>query len=534
MFDRRHFLHQSAVALGLAGALPAAVAARAGLASDEAAAHVLNRLGFGPRPGELAAVGRDPEAWVAQQLQPESIPLPAGLTGKLRESRLIDSDPIAALRELVVLVQQNQLATNVAQTMQIGEAMREPAAAMPRGGGQPAAPTPLGRFLRERQLPALESRFFRALESPRQLEEVMVDFWFNHFNVYQGKNYLRVLVGYYEHFAIRPFAMGRFRDLLVATAHHPAMLYYLDNWASVGPRADGVRGLNENYARELMELHTLGVDGPYTQRDVTELARMLTGWTLLPLRPQRADIPAVELVPPGRADAMPGFWFNQRVHDRGEKQWLGQTIRPQGKAEGDQALEQLARHPATARHIARKLVMYFVSDQPDAALVDKLAQVFIAEDGQIVPVLRALFASDAFWARENVAGKFKTPYHYALSTLRAGGVSLESTQAVIALAGQLAVQGMQLFGCATPDGYKNTEAAWLNPDGMSKRINFAAQVAGGRWNGERSANALGADALIAELGPMVSAATRSLVAQQTQDKALAATLVLAGPGMMRR
>ncbi len=542
MFDRRHFLHSSATALILAGPAFGACATRGSLLADQAAAHVLNRLGFGPRPGDLALVGRNPQAWIEQQLAPASTPLPASLTDKLRESVVVDSDPIAVLREFVALIQQNQIAANAAaQTPQATDmaAMREaavPAAAVRRDG--PALVTPLGSYLRTYQLPALESRLFRALESPRQLEEVMVDFWFNHFNVFQGKNLLRVLVGNYEHHAIRPFAMGRFRDLLVATAHHPAMLYYLDNWQSIGTRADGgVRGLNENYARELMELHTLGVDGGYTQRDVTELARMLTGWTLVPLRAQRAEAAmdsmaatmATALPKKGRAEAMPGFWFNERVHDRGSKHWLGQTVAPQGKAEGDLALEQLARHPATARHISRKLVQYFVSDRPDAALVDSLAKVFIAEDGQIVPVLRALFASDAFWAAENVAGKFKTPYHYAVSTLRASGATLTNTPAVLGLAGQLAVQGMPLFGCPTPDGYKNTEAAWLNPDGMSKRINFAAQVAAGRLGGS-----VEPEALMAELGPLVTPATRSLVAQQSEDKALAATLVLAGPGMMRR
>jgi uncharacterized protein (DUF1800 family) len=374
------------------------------------------------------------------------------------------------------------------------------------------------------QVPALESRLLRALESPRQLEEAMVDFWFNHFNVYQNKATLRVLVGHYEHHAIRPHAMGRFRDLLGATAHHPAMLYYLDNWQSVGPqaRARG-RGLNENYARELMELHTLGVDGGYSQQDVTQLARMLTGWTIVP--PARAGEFSAQA-------QQAGFWFNERLHDTGDKQWLGERIAPQGKAEGDRALDLLARHPATARHIAFKLAQYFVADQPDPALVERLAKVFLAEDGQVVPVLRALFASDAFWSPAAVGAKFKTPYHYAISTLRAGGYGVEN---VLPIAGALGAQGMPLYRCQTPDGYKNTESAWLNPDGMSKRINFATQVAHGRVGQEQLAGGLDAPALVKSLGPLVTAATRELAAREnSNDPALAVALVLAGPGMMRR
>jgi uncharacterized protein (DUF1800 family) len=533
MIHRRRLLQTSAAALcfaSRAGNSFAAPMPRADLSAAQAAAHALNRLGFGPRPGDLATVAQDPQAWIEQQLRPEMLPLPAGLTAKLKESRFIDADPIGVLREFTELVRQNNLTVAVAQTMQIGDGQMQLDAGRT---AQRAQATPLGSYLRAWQVPAYESRLFRALESPRQLEEVMVDFWFNHFNVYQAKNFTRVLVGHYEQYAIRPFALGRFRDLLGATARHPAMLYYLDNWASVGPQGEARgRGLNENYARELMELHTLGVDGGYTQRDVTQLARMLTGWTLVPPRPQRAGLaPAVRVVPPGRSDDIPGFWFNERVHDAGEKTWLGQRVAPRGMAEGNFALDVLAQHPATARHISFKLAQYFVSDQPDPALVDRLAAVFLAEDGQIVPVLRSLFRSDAFWASDNIAAKFKTPYHYALSALRAGGYGVTN---VLPLAGNLAAQGMPLFGCPTPDGYKNTEAAWLNPDGMSKRLDFASQVANGRVGPERLSGGLGAALLMEQLGPMLTPATRSLVAQNQDSPAVAVAMVLASPGLMRR
>jgi uncharacterized protein (DUF1800 family) len=520
MINRRRLLQTSAGVLGFANPIVASFAApayRSGMTPNQSAAHVLNRLGFGPRPGDLEVVSRDPEAWIDLQLRPASLPLPAGLTAKLNESRFVDADPIAAVREYNDLVRQNFAAQNNNQDMP-----RPPA-------------NPVVRFVREYQLPAVESRLFRALESPRQLEEVMVDFWFNHFNVFQGKAIIRVLVGHYEHYAIRPFAMGRFRDLLGATAHHPAMLYYLDNWSSIGPQGQARnRGLNENYARELMELHTLGVDGGYSQQDVTQLARMLTGWTFVPGRPLpnfRGAVPTVQVVPPGRSDDIPGFWFNTRWHDLGEKTWLGHHVAPRGEAEGDFALDTLARHPATARHIAFKLAQYFISDQPDMALVDRLAAVFLAQDGQIVPVLRTLFQSDAFWAAGNVGSKFKTPYHYALSTLRAGGYGISNG---LPLATQLAVQGMPLYGCQTPDGYKNTEAAWLSPDGLNKRLDFATRVAGGRLGPERLSGGLGADELMDQLGSLVTPATRTVVAQRRDDPVMAVALVLASPGMMRR
>lgn len=521
MMDRRSFLLTASPGLALLTANAAATVApwtADGVPeSTQLAAHALNRLGFGPRPGDLAAVAGDPRGWALAQLNPQALPLPASLTARLDDSFFERMNPIAVLREFAPLVQQQAAANGGANPV-----------AQPPERPQPPQ-TPLARFVREHQQPANASRLWRALESPRQLEEVMVDFWFNHFNVFQGKNFMRVLVGHYEHHAIRPFALGRFRDLLGAVTHHPAMLYYLDNWQS------SARGLNENHARELMELHTLGVDGGYTQQDVTTLARMLTGWTLVPLRPRQAlEAPPVQLVPPGRSDTQTGFWFNPRMHDPSEKTWLGRAVAERGQREGEAALDHLARHPATARHIARKLVQYFVADQPPPALVERLAQVFLAEDGQTVPVLRALFTSDAFWAPEHRGSKFKTPYHYALSALRAGDWRPASLQPVVL---SLAAQGMPLFGCPTPDGYKNTETAWLNPDGMTKRINLATQLAAGRLLNEPlspAAGSLDAAALMDQLGPLVTPATRTLAEQARAEPALATALVLAGPGMMRR
>ncbi|MDB5881292.1 MAG: hypothetical protein JWP43_1170, partial [Ramlibacter sp.] len=454
---------------------------------------------------------------------------PASLAARLNETQFAGVDPIVPVRELVALLQQRRLAAGAGQPVQTGSATSAPGqqadAVQPKG--------PVVQYVRRFQQPAIESRLFRALESPRQLEEVMVDFWFNHFNVYQNKNYLRVLVGHYEHSAIRPHALGRFRDLLGATAHHPAMLYYLDNWTSVGPQAEGRgRGLNENYARELMELHTLGVDAGYSQQDVTQLARMLTGWTLVPPRRPAAAGPLARAAGGPHGGEMPGFWFNERLHDAGEKTWMGHRVAPNGQREGEFALDVLASHPATAHHIAYKLAQYFVSDTPDAALVDRLAAVFLAQDGQIAPVLRALFASDAFWSPASVGVKFKTPYHYALSTLRAGGWGVESG---LPLANFLAGEGMPLFGCLTPDGYQNTESAWLNADGVGKRFDFAVQVAGGRLGREQLTGGLPARELMEQLGPLVTPATRELVSAKSEEAPIVAVaMVLAAPGMMRR
>ncbi len=499
---------------------------------EQIATHLINRLGFGPRPGDLSIIAEDPSKWIAQQLKPSALLMPAALASRLNEGAFVNQHPVRMVQEFRSLLRSNQqVAANAASNVINNEMLL---GAPQAGNAQPSQPepaNPLGRFVTSIARPAMESRLLRALESPRQLEEVMVDFWFNHFNVFQGKNLLRVMMGHYEHYAIRPFAFGKFRDLLGATAHHPAMLYYLDNAQSAAPGmgAGGAnpRGLNENYARELMELHTLGVDGGYKQKDVTELARMLTGWSIQsPNQTISSDTPAA----PGSIAQMPGFFFNERIHDKGEKEWLGFQVLPQGQAEGEFALDTLAKHPATAKHISYKLAQYFVNDKPDPALVAKLAQVFTTTDGEITQVLAALFSSDAFWAKENVAVKFKTPYQYVLSVVRATGQTPENLQA---LSGALAAQGMPLYGCATPDGYKNTEAAWLNPDAMTKRINFANNLFTARSFGN-ALNSITVEGLMQTLGPLVNEPTRKLALASANDSSLARALVVAGPAMMRR
>jgi uncharacterized protein (DUF1800 family) len=353
----------------------------------------------------------------------------------------------------------------------------------------------------------------------------MVDFWFNHFNVYQGKGLDRVLVANYEHEAIRPYALGRFRDLLGATAHHPAMLFYLDNWLSAAPGFQPRRaalfdakkkapptGLNENYARELMELHTLGADGGYTQRDVTELARILTGWTFDARRP-------------GERQAL--FVFDPRRHDNGDKDWLGRHVGARGEAEGEWALDVLAREPATAHHLAFELAQYFVADAPPPALVDRLAQRYLATDGDIRAVLKALFDSPEFRDPGVRGAKFKTPYRFVVSALRAAQVPVRDPKPLLGALRQL---GMPLYGCATPDGYKNTEDAWLNPDAITRRVSLATLLGSGRAP-VGAGQPLDADALLATLGSAISPKTRATVAQA--DPRLRAALVLGSPDFMR-
>ncbi len=301
-----------------------------------------------------------------------------------------------------------------------------------------------------------EAKLLRAIYSNRQLDEVMTDFWFNHFNVFIGKGPDRYMVSAYERDVIRPHALGKFKDILEATAKSPAMLFYLDNWQSVGPnselalygpqRSAGRRGrfarprpqaknrpsgLNENYAREIMELHTLGVDGGYTQKDVTELAKVLTGWTIE--KPQLGG----------------GFKFNERAHEPGNKYVLGRKIGEHGEKEGEEMLDVLAHHPATAKFISRKLAMRFVSDNPPQSLVDRMAETFLKKDGDIREVLRTMFHSPEFWAADAYRAKMKTPFEFVASAARASGADIENA---LPLVGTLNRHGHAAVCHAAADG----------------------------------------------------------------------------------
>ena len=335
----------------------------------------------------------------------------------------------------------------------------------------------------------VQAKLLRAIYSERQLQEVMTDFWFNHFNVFIGKGADRYLMTSYERDVIRPHALGKFEDLLVATAQSPAMLFYLDNWMSVGPNSEiangmpkrsrraryrppvvrqarGRRsGLNENYGRELMELHTLGVNGGYTQKDVTEVARVFTGWTLK--QPKQGG----------------GFTFEERMHEPGDKIVLGHRIKSNGEKEGREVLQLLARHPSTAKFICGKLAIRFVSDNPSPALVDRMAQTFLKKKGDISEVLKTLFHSPEFWAPDAYRAKVKTPLEFIVSAVRANGANVTDA---MPLARQLQNMGMPLYDMQPPTGYPMKADAWVNSSALLGRMNFALTLTSGKLKGVRA------------------------------------------------
>ncbi len=325
-----------------------------------------------------------------------------------------------------------------------------------------------------------QGKLLRTIYSERQLDEVMTDFWFNHFNIFINKAADRYLITSYERDVIRPHALGKFKDLLVATAGSPAMLFYLDNWLSVGPhsefislterramrrpnaKAPKLSGLNENYAREIMELHTLGVDGGYTQQDVTELAKVFTGWTMK--RPQTGG----------------GFQFDERMHEPGTKHVLGHEIKSNGPKEALEMLDVLAHHPSTARFISKKLAMRFVSDDPPPALVDRMAQTFQKSDGDIREVLRTMFKSPEFWAQESYRAKVKTPLEFVASAVRASGAEVQNAMPLVQTLNKL---GMPLYGMQPPTGYSTKADAWVNSAALLNRMNFGLSLASGKMRG---------------------------------------------------
>lgn len=338
-----------------------------------------------------------------------------------------------------------------------------------------------------------EAKLLRAVYSDRQLEEVMTDFWYNHFNVFIGKGPDRYMITAYERDVIRPHALGKFKDLLVATAKSPAMLFYLDNWQSVGPRSQlavfgnqrprirrgpfgGIyqmpprpqanknrpSGLNENYAREIMELHTLGVDGGYTQKDVTELAKVLTGWSID--KPQQGG----------------GFKYNDRAHEPGPKFIFGQKIGEGGEKEGMEMLDILAHHPSTAKFISKKLAMRFVSDNPPQSLIDRMADTFEKKDGDIREVLRTMFTSPEFWAADAYRAKVKTPLEFVASAARASSVEIQNALPMVQFINRM---GMPLYGMQPPTGYSMKGETWVNSAALLSRMNFALQLGTGRLPG---------------------------------------------------
>ncbi|NJM97218.1 MAG: DUF1800 domain-containing protein [Phormidesmis sp. RL_2_1] len=406
--------------------------------------HVLDRLSLGAKPGdrtqlEQAGIG----TYLQRQLNAAGTPEPPALTDRLQALTVLDYPPVALFEQYAA--PENPSMEELEQAKQ-------------------------------RQLQVLQAaeqaRLLRALASPHQLQEVMVDFWFNHFNVYGEHGLARIWTAHYEQTAIRPHALGSFRALLGATAKHPAMLFYLDNWLNIAPNSRAPRhrlgGINENYARELIELHTLGVNGGYSQADVENLARILTGWS------------CVYHNQPSPDDS--GFVFAGVHHDPTDKVLLGETILggaddEAGLAEGEAALDLLAHHPATARHISYKLAQHFVAEVPPDELVSQLTERFLQTDGDIRLVLATLFESAEFWNPAHYQRQFTTPYRYVMAIARALGMTLPSVTELTWLLGAIAQLGMPLYRCQTPNGYAQVGSAWLNPTAMLQRISLAIAAA---------------------------------------------------------
>ena len=435
------------------------------------ATHLLQRATWGARPADVDAVlamGRT--AWLDRQLEPRKIDDPAA-EARLKSFPSLQRGMAEMVAEFQRLQRERRLAAQVASDTVVHD----------RRDARPARDSAAVRAARRANaalapqlllLDLASARITRAVETERQLEDVMTDFWYNHFNVYFGKGIDRFLVADYEATAIRPHVFGRFRDMLGATAKHPAMLFYLDNATSVAEGAIAAgrqRGLNENYARELLELHTLGVDGGYTQQDIVNVARALTGWSFTR--------------PGGRAGDGLAFTFRRAMHDAEEKVVLGHRLKAgRGMEDGEEVLDLLARHPATARHIARKLVERFVTDQPDPAFVDELADVFIRTDGDLRAVTRALFTSERFYADAAMRAKVKTPFELVVSALRVTGAETGRSRGLVQT---LRMLGQLPYNAAEPTGYPSASDDWVNSGAMVNRMNFALALAAGRLDGVR-------------------------------------------------
>lgn len=503
---------------------PAAPADRE-LLPDEQVQHVLNRLAFGARPGDAAAVrAMGVDRWIQRQLHPQAIP--NATTERLVARYATLTVPADQLVETYQAVQQaqNQQKRQQAAAGDTGAARRDLRQAMLQSDPKLAQQ----QQTNQQVLPELQAATLtRAVTSERQLEEVMVNFWENHFSVFAQKGpQERLFLTEYDRDVIRPHAFGKFRDLLGAVAHSPAMLFYLDNWQSQadsvhptladlrGPARPGAaaargrgaalppisalppevqrqlalaspterqrilqqlqqrmnaqapqrqrRGLNENYARELMELHTLGVDGGYTQKDVIEVARALSGWTIAM---QQGG----------------GFVFRPEMHDAAQKTVLGHTL-PSGRGieDGEQVLDIVASHPATAKFITTKLARHFISDAPPQAVIDRCAAVFTATDGDIRQTVGCVVTSPEFFSRAAYRAKVKTPFQVVASGLRAVQAQPDQTPRSAQAVAQL---GQQIFGHQTPDGWPDQADAWMNTGAILGRINFGLMLAAGRVPG---------------------------------------------------
>ncbi len=575
------------------------------LTEDQKILHALNRLGFGALPGDVErvkAMGLD--KYIDLQLHPETIddaateaklqhletlrmntadlyekyPQPGQLLRQLQKRNDLPAD-LAAARDNRVKGGANA-APNANQQNQPkpGESMSAEASANQNNAATAAAnnANPMNNaeyrravyeYFKENNLRPPQfltgelqmSRILRAVYSERQLQEVLVDFWTNHFNVFAGKGADRWLLTSFDRDTIRPHTMGKFYDLLKATAESPAMLFYLDNFQSVSPNAPQQqrpfavnprlmsnnpqqqqpqqqqrRGINENYARELMELHTLGVDGGYTQKDVQEVARCFTGWTIF--APRGGAAAAAQIAGGGggrRAEMLREnagkFYFNARVHDDGEKTVLGHKIPAGGGVnDGLMVLDILAHHPATAKFIATKLVRHFVSDNPPPALIDRVAQTYLKTDGDIREMLKTIFFSPEFNSPEAYRAKIKRPFELAISAVRTLGAD---TNGGPGFHQWIARMGQPLYGFQTPNGYSDVAEDWVNTGALLERMNFALALVSNRIPGTRVnlAQFVGDDKSLTKeklldrfvtlfVGGDISAKTREALLKQLSDQ----------------
>ena len=461
--------------------------------------HALSRISFGITPQQIATIeNRGLENYIQAQLNPSSIKESPKLSNQLAQFDTLSKKSI----DLYETSQQynSQLQGNRAANLSL-----EKKQALEKKRNQHK-----GKVFKQ----ARQARIVRAINSSRQLQEVMTDFWLAHFNVLAHKKKIPFWIGDYEN-DLRNNALGNFHDLLAVTAHHPAMLMYLDNDLNTNPNINrkrgNARGLNENYARELMELHTLGVDGGYTQQDVTTLARILTGWGI--------DYS-------GKEGDENNFRFFPQRHDSSNKVFLGHKIAGGGMAEGEKALDILANHPATAHFISYKLAQYFVADKPPESLVNQLAETFSNSKGNIKTVLNTLFHSSEFNDPQYYNVKFKTPFQYMVSIVRASGLENPDLQKIEAMLGQLA---MPIFGCETPNGYQNTEEAWLNPDAMLRRVSNAVHIAHGLLSNKKP---IELSVLESSVNNRLTPETKKTVAEANPN--LKAALILGSPEMMYR
>jgi uncharacterized protein (DUF1800 family) len=444
------------------------------LNEEEAILHALNRLGFGPRPGQVEQIEKTGlENWIQTQLHPENIGDP------VVDARLAQF-PALGLSAAGLLDQyppQDVAAKRMGMKVEEYQKHLQDLAKQP--GGMNTLP-----FKDQSEIvnDVMEAKMIRAVYSERQLAEQLSGFWFNHFNIFIYKDTDRWYLIPYERDAIRPHALGKFRDLLEATAKSPAMLIYLDNSSSADPRAfdrlkmhlvrarpgeklpplGPKRGLNENYGRELMELHTLGVDGGYKQEDVIEVARAFTGWTIASPREN------------------PVFYFDERIHDPDPKRVLGRNIKGGGIKDGEQVLDLLAKNQHTARHISLQLAEHFVSDDPPQELVARMAKTFEKSKGDIRAVMTTMIYSPEFWSRAAFRAKVKTPFELVASTTRALGADVDQP---LQLAQWVSRIGEPLYQCLTPNGYSDKAVAWVSTGALLNRVNFAVALTSNKVRG---------------------------------------------------